>query len=133
MALNRIVTTAWGNPEGLAKEIVKALMNYNNQVLDSQKVVFLEEINGDYYKGTVTKDQNGKVTDYHRLTIEKMRAILTTSATWRTLHKYSSSESGWMVKNGGACPRQVAVFAVYHLEPEDLPEFTVFRIGRRDI
>ena len=117
MALNRIITTAWGNPEGLAKEIVKALMNYNNQVSDSQKVVFLE-INGDYYKGTVKKDRNGKVTDYHKLTIEKMRAILTASATWRTLHKYSSSESGWMVKNGGACPRQVAVFAVYHLQSQ---------------
>ena len=128
---NRIITTAWGNPEGLAKEIVKALMNYNNQVSDSQKVVFLE-INGDYYKGTVKKDQNGKVTDYHKLTIEKMRAILTTSATWRTLHKFSCTESGYMAKNGGACPRQVAVFAVYHLQPEDLPELTVFRIGRGD-
>lgn len=129
MALNRIITTAWGNPEGLSKEISKALANYNNQVSDSQKVVFLE-INGDYYKGTVKKDRNGKPTEYHKLTVEKMKAILTTSATWRTLHKYSSSESGWMVKNGGACPRWVSVIAVYHLQPEDLPEFKVFRIGR---
>ena len=129
MNYNRIITTAWGNPEGLVKEIVKALMNYNNQVSDSQKVVFLE-IDGDYYKGTVKKDRNGKVTDYHKLTIEKMRAILTASATWRTLHKYSSTESGYMPKNGGSCPRQVAVFAVYHLQPEDLPELSVFRISR---
>lgn len=131
MVLNRIITTAWGNPEGLAKEIVKALTNYNNQVSDSQKVVFLE-INGDYYKGTVKKDQNGKPAEYHKLTVEKMRAILTTSAAWKTKHKYSSTESGWMVKNGGACPRQVAVFAVYHLQPEDLPELSLFRIGRRE-
>ena len=55
MIRNRIVTTAWGNPEGLSKEISKALANYNNQVSDSQKVVFLE-INGDYYKGTVKKE-----------------------------------------------------------------------------
>ncbi len=131
MINNRILTTAWGNPEGLAKEIAKALVNYNNQVTESQKVVFLE-INEDYYKGTVTKDQNGKPTKYHKLTVEKMKAILTTSAAWRTKHKYSSTESGWMVKNGGACPRQVAVFAVYHLNPEDLPELMVFRVDGRE-
>ena len=131
MIRNRIVTTAWGNPEGLSKEISKALANYNNQVSDSQKVVFLE-IDGDYYKGTVKKDRNGKPTEYHKLTVEKMKAILTTAATWRTLHKFSSTESGYMAKNGGACPRQVAVFAVYHLQPEDLPELSLFKIGRRE-
>ena len=64
--------------------------------------------------------------------VEKIKAILTTAATWRTLHKFSSTESGYMAKNGGACPRQVAVFAVYHLQPEDLPELSLFRIGRRE-
>ena len=93
-------------------------------------MVFLE-INEVYYKGTVTKDRKGDLAD-HRLTVEKMKAILTSAAAWRTLHKYSSTESGWMVKNGGACPRDVAVFAVYHLQPEDLPEIEVIRIGRRE-
>lgn len=129
MIEGRITTTAAGNPEALAKEITKALLNYNNQVLDSQKVVFLE-IDGRYYKGTVTKDSKGDLTDYHKLTVEKMKAILTSSAAWRTMHKYSSTEYGWMAKNGGACPRDVAVFAVYHLQPEDVPELAVFRIGR---
>ena len=128
--IKRITVTAAGNPEVLAKEIAKALLNYNNQVTDSQKVVFLE-INEVYYKGTVTKDRKGDLAD-HRLTVEKMKAILTSAAAWRTLHKYSSTESGWMVKNGGACPRDVAVFAVYHLQPEDLPEIEVIRIGRRE-
>lgn len=129
--IKRITVTAAGNPEVLAKEIAKALLNYNNQVTDSQKVVFLE-INEVYYKGTVTKDHKGDPTDYHRLTVEKMKAILTTAAAWRTLHKYSSTESGWMVKNGGACPRDVAVFTVHHLQPEDLPEIEVIRIGGRE-
>lgn len=131
MIERRIVTTAYGSPEGLAKEIARALLNYNNQVTESQKVVFLE-IDGDYYKGTVTRDDNGKPKDYHKLTVEKMKAILTSAATWRTQHKYSSTESGWMAKNGGACPRHVAVFAVYHLHPKDLPEMAVFRIGGRE-
>lgn len=129
--IKRITTTAYGSPEGLTKEITRALLNYNNQVKDSQKVVFLE-INEVYYKGTVTKDHKGNLTDYHKLTVEKMKAILTSAATWRTIHKYSSFESGWMAKNGGSCPRDVAVFAVYHLQPEDLPELGVFRISRRE-
>lgn len=129
MIRNRITVTAAGHPAALAKEIAKALTNYNNQVTDSQKVVFLD-IAGTYYKGTVIRDNNGKLTDYHKVTVEKMKAILTSSAAWRTLHKYSSTECGWMVKNGGACPRDVAVFAVYHLQPEDLPEMGIFRISR---
>lgn len=131
MIKDRITVTAAGNPEALAKEIVRAVLNYNNQVTDSQKVVFLE-INGEYYKGTVSRDNSGNPIDYHKLTVEKMKVILTNSAAWRTLHKYSSTEYGWMVKNGGACPRDVALFAVYHLQPEDLPELSVFRIGRRE-
>lgn len=131
MINNRITVTAAGNPETLVKEITKALLNYNKQVIDSQRVVFLE-IDGKYYKGTVTKDSKGDLIDYHKLTVEKMKAILTSSAAWRTMHKYSSTEYGWMVKNGGACPRDVAVFAVYHLQPEDFPELAVFRIGRRE-
>lgn len=131
MIRNRIITTATGNPEALLKEVSRALVNYNNQVMDSQKVVFLE-IDGNYYIGTVTRDGNGKPTDFHKLTVDKMRSVLTASSSWRTQHKYSSTESGWMVKNGGACPRQVAVFAVYHLQPEDLPELSLFRIGRRE-
>lgn len=130
MIKDRITVTAAGNPEALAKEIVKALLNYNKQVTDSQKVVFLEEINGEYFKGTVSRDSNGKPTDYHRLTVEKMKAILTSSAAWRTLHKYSSTEYGWMVKNGGVCPRWVASYAMSQVHPEDFPELAVFRISR---
>ena len=130
MIKGRITATAAGEPEALAKEISKALLNYNNQVVDSQKVVFLD-INGNYYKGTVVRDSNGKPIDYHKVTVEKMRVILTSSAAWRTLHKYSSTECGWMVKNGGACPRYVAVFAVSELQPDDLPDLAVFRIGGR--
>ena len=129
MIEGRITATAYGNPEGLTHEIIRAILNYNEQVTDSQKVVFLD-IDGKYYKGTVTKDSRGDLTDYHKLTVEKMKAILTSSAAWRTMHKYSSTEYGWMAKNGGACPRDVAVFAVYHLQPENVPELAVFRIGR---
>lgn len=131
MIRNRIITTATDIPAKLAEEVSRALGNYNNQVPEALKIVFLE-IGGIYYKGTIVRDTKGKPIDYHKLTIERMKSILTSSAAWKTRHRYSSTESGWMVKNGGSCPRHVAVFAVYELQPDDLPGLQVFRIGGRE-
>lgn len=128
MINSRITTTATNIPEKLREEIGRAVTHYNNNTHEAYRIVFLE-IDGIYYKGRVFIDDKGNLVSYVKLTIEKMRDILTAAAQWRTRVNYSRYESGWVVKNGGRCPRYVAYFAIYEMPPEDLPDLPIYSLS----
>ena len=128
---SRITATATGIPEKLMEEIRRVLCYYNQNSLESNRVVFLE-IDGIYYKGRVTLDDKGNVTAFRKLTVDNMRIVLSAAGRWRTRVRYSRDEINWRVTNGGKCPRDVAYFAIYEMSPENLPELAKFRIDWRE-
>ena len=131
MTDSRITATATNIPEKLMREIKKVINYYNSISPEAQHIVFLE-IDGIYYKGRVTLDDKGRVVGYSKMTVEKMRSILTRAAMWRTMAKISRYEQRWVVNYGGKCPRDVAIFAVYEMQPTDLPDLLIYRFKGSD-
>lgn len=131
MTDSRITATATGIPEKLKEEIRRVLYYYNQNTMDSNRVVFLE-INGIHYKGRVTLDDKGNVAAFRKLTVENMRMILSAAGRWRTRVRFSRDETNWWITNGGKCPRDVAYFAVYEVSPDDLPNLPQYSISTRE-
>lgn len=131
MTDSRITATATGIPEKLKEEIRRVLYYYNQNTMDSNRVVFLE-INGIHYKGRVTLDDKGNVAAFRKLTVENMRMILSAAGRWRTRVRFSRDETNWWITNGGKCPRDVAYFAVYEVSPDDLPDLPQYSISIRE-
>lgn len=128
MTDSRITATATGIPDKLKEEIRRVIYYYNQNALESNRVVFLE-INDIYYKGRVTKNENGEVIAFRKLTVDAMRTILTVAGRWRTRVRFTKSETNWRIVNGGKCPRDVAYFAVYEMSTEDLPNLPIYSIS----
>ena len=132
MTDSRITATATGIPDKLREEIRRVIYYYNQNTLESNRVVFLE-IDDTYYKGRVTKNENGEVVAFRKLTVDAMRTILTTAGRWRTRVRFTKTETNWWIVNGGKCPRDVAYFAVYEVSPDDLSDLPIYSLSQESI
>lgn len=127
----RITATATSIPDKLKQEIRKTLHYYNKITSKKNHVVYLE-IGENLYLGRVTLDKEGEVLAFTRLTVERMRSVLSTAALWRTQSRLPRDSGKWIVSNGGKCPRDVAIFALYEMQREDLPDLPQYSIPTRE-
>ena len=124
---SRITATATSLPEKLKQEIRKTIYYYNKITSQKNQVVFLE-IGGNLYLGRVTLNKEGKVLEFTKLTVERMRNVLSRAALWRTHSRLPRDRGKWTVNNGGKCPRDVAIFALDEMQREDLPDLPLYSI-----
>lgn len=127
----RITATATFLPDKLKQEIRKTLYYYNKITTKKNHVVFLE-IGENLYLGRVTLNKEGEVLAFTRLTIERMRSVLSTAALWRTQSRLPRDSGKWIVSNGGKCPRDVAVFALDEMQRDDLPDLPLYSITSKE-
>ena len=124
--IQKITTTATFIPEKLTQEIEKAIAKYNENVTTENCIVFVE-VSGKCNLSTLKYDSDGNISGHHRIGIESMRELLSYSANWRT-RSYGNPELGWIIQDGGYCPKRVAMYATKRTTPEDMPKIPVYSL-----
>lgn len=124
--IQKITATATFIPEKLTQEIEKAITKYNENTTTENQIVFVD-VSGRYDLSTLKYDSDGNISGHHRIGIESMRELLSYSANWRT-RSYGDPELGWIIQDGGYCPKRVAIHATKRTTPEDMPKIPVYSL-----